>query len=98
MKQGFVYIMANSRPTLYTGATSNLVQRAYQHRKNLVAGFTAKYNIHKLVYYETFETIQQAIIREKQVKDMNREDKLMMIKKFNPQFEDLYSRILDKPE
>lgn len=98
MKQGFAYIMANHRPTLYAGVTSNLIKRAYEHKNNLVQGFTAKYNLHKLVYYETFSTIEQAIIREKQIKDMNRKEKLDMIKKFNPNFEDLYGRILDKPE
>ena len=98
--------MANARPTLYTGVTSDIIKRIYQHKNNLVEGFTSKYNLHKLVYYEVFDTIEQAIIREKQVKDMNRKDKLLMVKKFNPQFEDLYSeilgqsgiRILDKPE
>lgn len=98
MKQGFVYIMANNRPTLYTGVTSNLIQRVYQHKNNLVKGFTSKYNLHKLVYYEVYDTIEQAIIREKQIKDMNRVNKLEMIRRFNPQFKDLYHRILDKPE
>ena len=90
--------MANDRPTLYTGVTSNLVKRVYEHKNNLVEGFTAKYNIHKLVYYEVFDTIEQAIIKEKQIKDMNREDKLEMIRKFNHTFKDLYNQILDKPE
>ena len=86
--------MANARPTLYTGVTSDIIKRIYQHKNNLVEGFTSKYNLHKLVYYEVFDTIEQAIIREKQVKDMNRASKLLMVKKFNPQFEDLYSEIL----
>lgn len=94
-KEGYVYIMANNRPTLYTGVTSNLIQRVYQHKNNLVKGFTSKYNLHKLVYYEKSDTIEQAIIREKQIKDMNRIGKLEMIKRFNPGFEDLYNRILD---
>lgn len=97
-KQGFVYIMANDRPTLYTGVSSNLVQRIYQHKNNLVDGFTKKYQLHKLVYFEVLDTIQAAIIREKQIKDMNRNEKLEMIKKFNPTFEDLCGKILDKPE
>jgi len=95
MKGGFAYIMANSRPTLYAGVTSNLVKRVYEHKNNLVKGFTSKYNTHKLVYYEVFETIEQAIIREKQIKDMNRKDKLDMIGKFNSDFRDLYNQILD---
>jgi len=98
MKQGFVYIMANDRPTLYAGVASNLIKRVYEHKNNLVQGFTSKYNLHKLVYYETLITIEQAIIREKQIKDMNRLDKLNMIKKFNPDFRDLYNQIIDKPE
>ncbi|OGH18059.1 MAG: hypothetical protein A3F31_03935 [Candidatus Levybacteria bacterium RIFCSPHIGHO2_12_FULL_38_12] len=97
-KGGFVYIMANDRPTLYTGVTSNLIGRVYQHKNNLVKGFTSKYNLHKLVYYEIFDTIEEAIIREKKIKDMNKIDKLEMIKKFNPIFEDLYNQILGNPE
>lgn len=98
MKQGFVYVMANSRPTLYTGVTNNLIRRVYEHKNNLVKGFTSKYNLHELIYYEFCDSIEQAIIREKQIKDMNRIDKLDMIKKFNPEFKDLYNRILGKPE
>lgn len=90
--------MANDRPALYTGVTNNLIRRSYEHKNNLVQGFTAKYNLHKLVYYEMFDTIEMAIIREKQIKDMNRIDKLEMIKTFNPTFKDLYNQILDKPE
>ena len=87
--------MANIRQTLYTGVTSNLIQRVYQHKNNLVKGFTQKYNLHMLVYYKVFNTIEQAIIREKQIKDMNRDDKLKMIYEFNPKFEDLYDRIVE---
>ncbi len=89
--------MANLRPTLYAGVTSDLVSRVYQHKNDLVEGFTKKYKLHKLVYYECFDTIEQAIIREKQIKDMNRMDKLRMIEKFNPGFKDLYEEIFDKP-
>lgn len=90
--------MANSRPTLYTGVTSDLIKRVYQHKNNLVKGFTSKYNLHKLVYYEVLDTIGEAIIREKQIKDMNRVDKLKMISSFNPTLRDLHGRILGKPE
>ena len=89
--------MANIRQTLYTGVTSGLIKRVYQHKNNLAKGFTQKYNLHMLVYYEIFDTIEQAIIREKQIKDMNRADKLEMIYRFNPKFEDLYDEILGKP-
>lgn len=95
IKRGYTYIMANTRPTLYTGVTSNLVKRVYQHKNNLVDGFTARYN---LVYYETFDTIEQAIIREKQIKDLDRKDKIALIQSSNPTFKDLYNLILDKPE
>lgn len=94
----YVYIMANNRPTLYTGVTSNLVKRVYEHKNELISGFTKRYHLHKLVYYEVIDGQIQGIVREKQIKDMNREDKLEMIRKFNPEFRDLYNQILDKPE
>ena len=98
-KGGFTYIMANDRkPTLYTGVTSNLIRRVYEHKHKLIPGFTARYNCHKLIYFEVFDTIEQAIIRKKQIKNLNRTGKLKLIKDFNPNMEDLYHQILDKPE
>jgi putative endonuclease len=88
-----VYIMGNNRPTLYTGMTGNLLRRLYEHKNNLVEGFTKKYQLHKLLYYEYIETAEGAAIREKQIKDMNRNDKLLMIQKYNPQFQDLSNEI-----
>lgn len=98
MKPGYVYIIANDRPTLYTGVTSNLIKRVWQHKNKVAKGFTAKYDLKKLVYYETLGDINNAIVREKQIKDMNRAEKLEMVCKFNPNFEDFYFKILDKPE
>ena len=90
----YVYIMANTRPTLYTGVTNNLVRRVWEHKNNVVKGFTSKYQLHKLVYYEVIDGELQAIIREKQIKDMNRLDKLNMIKSLNHTFKDLYNEII----
>ena len=90
----FVYIMANNRPTLYTGVTDSLVRRVQEHKKDKIEGFTKKYQLHKLVYFEVGETPIAAIIREKQIKDMNRNEKLKMIHEFNPTFRDVYKDIL----
>lgn len=92
--QYYTYIMANERPTLYTGMTNNLVKRVYQHKNELVEGFTKKYHLHKLVYYEIFNTVFEAIYREKQIKDLNRKDKLTLIRSKNPEFKDLYQDII----
>jgi putative endonuclease len=89
----YVYIMANDRPTLYTGVTNDLVRRVYEHKQGKGSYFTSKYKLHKLVYYEIIEGELQSIIREKQIKDMNRVDKLNMIRKFNSEFTDLYLEI-----
>ena len=94
MKGGFIYIMTNAWLTLYVGVTSNLIKRTWEHKHEVVKGFTSKYKLHKLVYYEVFDTIEQAIIREKQIKDMNRKDKLEIITTMNPECEDLYNDLV----
>ena len=84
--------MASKRNgTLYTGVTSNLVQRVWQHKNNLVEGFTKRYSIHTLVWYEVHETMESAIIREKSVKKWKRVWKQALIEKNNPEWRDLYA-------
>jgi putative endonuclease len=87
--------MGNDRPTRYTGVTNNLVRRVHEHRNELASGFTSKYHLHKLLYFESYDTIQAAIIREKQINDLNRKDKLDLIRKVNSEFRDLYPLILE---
>jgi putative endonuclease len=93
-KQPCVYILASKKNgTLYIGVTSNLVQRVWQHKNSQVPGFTEKYNVHMLVYYEQHENMMSAITREKQIKKWNRAWKIGMIERANPQWEDLWTQI-----
>jgi putative endonuclease len=93
-KQGYVYLMTNAHNTvIYTGVTNDLVKRVYEHRNKNVKGFTEKYNVNKLVYYEVFEDMLCAIEREKQIKGGSRKKKEDLIKKVNPGFKDLYEEI-----
>jgi putative endonuclease len=93
-KQPYVYILANGmNGTIYIGVTSNLIQRIWQHKNKQVAGFTKKYNVHSLVYYEQHEMMDSAITREKQLKKWNREWKISLIEKDNPLWEDLWVKI-----
>jgi putative endonuclease len=90
-KQGYVYIMTNKINTvIYTGVTSNLVKRVYEHKQKLVEGFTKKYNVNKLVYYEVSDDIESAITREKQIKAGSRKKKIDLIERMNPAYKDLY--------
>jgi len=90
----YVYLMTSSTDqVIYTGVTNDLVRRVYEHKEKLVEGFTKKYNIHKLVYFEVFDDIENAILREKQIKSGNRQKKLDLIKSKNPGFKDLYEVI-----
>ncbi len=94
IKKFHVYILCNKRNgTLYVGVTSNLLKRVFEHKNNLVDGFTKKYNVHRLVWYETHETSESAIGREKQIKKWNRAWKLSLIEENNPQWTDLYNNI-----
>jgi putative endonuclease len=87
-----VYIMANDRNgTLYTGVTSNLPQRIHQHREGLGEGFTRRYRCKLLVFYETYERMDEAIAREKQIKGGSRAKKMALIEATNPQWRDLYA-------
>jgi putative endonuclease len=88
-KTYYVYILTNASGTLYIGVTNSLVKRVWEHKNKVVKGFTEKYNISKLIYYETTTDIEQAIIREKQLKNWNRKKKLDLIRKMNPSFEEL---------
>jgi len=91
----FVYMLANQRNgALYIGVTSNLLERVDQHKRGVYDGFTKKYNINKLVYYETFENINDAIAREKQLKKFNRNWKIELIEKENPTWRDIYDDLL----
>lgn len=86
-----VYIMTNRKDgTLYIGVTNNLARRAYEHREKLADGFTRKYNLTKLVYYEAYTSAQEAIQREKNMKEWNRAWKIELIAKMNPDWRDLY--------
>ena len=86
--------MASQRNgTLYTGVTSNLVQRAYQHREGSIPGFTARYGCKLLVWYEPHERMESAILREKQIKGGSRTTKLALIERLNPNWRDLYEEI-----
>lgn len=88
-KQFYVYILACKSRTIYVGVTSNLETRLYQHKHELLSGFTAQYNIDRLVYFEDFDDAAAAIRREKQIKKWSRAKKIALIEKTNPTWEDL---------
>jgi putative endonuclease len=95
MKQPCVYIMASApQGTLYVGVTSNLIARVWQHKNNAVPGFTQRYRIHHLVWYQTSESMESAILREKQLKAGSRQKKIALIEAFNPTWQDLYGTII----
>ena len=93
--QYYVYILASKKNgTLYVGVTSNLIKRVYEHKNDFAEGFTRKYSVHDLVYFETTESIESAILREKQLKKWNRAWKINLIEKSNPAWQDLYSELI----
>ena len=92
MKQPYVYILANKpNGTLYVGVTSNLVHQVWQHKHDMGKGFTKRYSVHTLVWYELHATMDRAIAREKRIKEWKREWKLVLIEKENPAWRDLYT-------
>ena len=94
MKSPCVYVLANNpKGTLFIGVTSNLTQRVWQHKNDLVEGFTERYGVHRLVWYEVHETMESAIMREKALKKWNRAWKVELIENSNPNWADLYDEI-----
>ena len=89
MVQYYVYIMTNKARTLYTGVTNDLARRVYEHKQKLLPGFTSKYNITKLVYFEATEDVYTALNREKQIKGWLRAKKIALIETTNPVWKDL---------
>ncbi len=95
MKKYYVYILTNYDNTvLYVGVTNNLIKRVYEHKNKLVDGFTKSYNLNKLVYFEEYSDSITAIEREKQLKAGSRQNKIKLIEKENPNFDDLYEQLI----
>ena len=91
---GYVYIMSNKyRTVFYVGVTSNLLNRVYEHKNHINPGFTSKYNCTELIYFECYNRIEEALLREKQLKKWKREWKMRVIKEMNPQLKDLSESI-----
>jgi putative endonuclease len=97
-KEYYVYIMTNKSRTLYTGVTNDLLRCVYEHKNKLIKGFTSKYNIQYLVYYETASSIYSAIEREKQSKGWLRAKKIALIESINPELEDLSGKFFEDRE
>jgi putative endonuclease len=93
-KQCYVYLMTNPTNTvIYAGVTNDLKRRVFEHKEKLAKGFTAKYNVVKLVYYEAFENIENAILREKQLKGGSRQQKIDLINSMNKAWRDLFAEL-----
>ena len=96
VKQYFVYILSSkARGTLYIGVANDFLKRIWEHKNKLVEGFTKKYDVHDLVYYEITTDIREAIAREKQMKKWNRDWKIQLIESQNPKWEDLYNSLVN---
>jgi len=94
MNNYYVYILTNKKNNvLYTGVTNNLYRRIYEHKNKLISGFTVKYNVSKLIYYEVYDNIEDAIQREKNIKKWYRKWKVELINKLNPKWKDLYNEL-----
>ena len=89
MNNYYIYILTNKSNTLYVGVTNNIQKRLYEHKNKLINGFTKKYNLNKLIYFETYQNINDAMKREKQIKGWTRKKKIDLIKTKNPNFNDL---------
>jgi len=93
-KQAYIYILSNRyNKVLYVGITRNLIKRVWEHKNKVVDGFTKRYNLNKLVYYEIYDDIETAINREKQIKSWPRRKKLTLINTMNPFWNDLYEKL-----
>ncbi|MBR1648130.1 MAG: GIY-YIG nuclease family protein [Alphaproteobacteria bacterium] len=96
MKQYYTYMLMNqNKSVIYTGVTGNLIKRIFEHKNKIFDGFTKKYNVDMLVYYEIYNDVDEAIKREKQIKNWHRDWKLNLIKGSNPEFKDLYDELVE---
>jgi putative endonuclease len=97
-KEYYVYIMTNKSRTLYTGVTNDLIRRVYEHKNKLIKGFTSRYNIQYLVYYESTSNVYAALEREKQIKGWLRKKKIALIDSMNPAWKDLSEEWYESPK
>ncbi len=95
MKNYFTYILSSKNKVLYVGMTDNLSRRIFEHKQSLIDGFTKKYNVNKLVYYESHPNLSSAVKREKQLKNWHRQWKINLIESVNEEWKDLYLEISD---
>lgn len=94
-KEYYIYLITNKKlNVLYTGVTNNLIRRIYEHKNKLLDGFTKKYNVDRLIYFEAYSEINDAILREKQIKGWSRKKKNDLINTINPQWKDLYDTLI----